>query len=29
MQEVYVYHIVVTSFEDIDYTYDGTITLIR
>lgn len=29
MQDVYVYHIVVTSYEDIEYYYDGTLTLIR
>jgi gliding motility-associated-like protein len=28
-QDVYVYHIVVTSFEDKEYFYDGTLTLLR
>jgi gliding motility-associated-like protein len=29
MQGVYVYHVVITSFEDKDYLFDGTITLLR
>jgi gliding motility-associated-like protein len=29
MQDVYVYHVVVTSFEDKEYIYNGTITLLR
>jgi gliding motility-associated-like protein len=29
MQDVYVYHIIVTSFEDKEYIYDGTVTLLR
>ena len=29
MQDVYVFNVTVTSFEDIDYKYNGTITLIR
>jgi gliding motility-associated-like protein len=29
MQDVYVYHVVVTSYEDAEYVYDGTITLLR
>ncbi|MGB1093199.1 MAG: gliding motility-associated C-terminal domain-containing protein [Bacteroidia bacterium] len=29
MQGVYVYRLVITSFEDKEYTYDGTITLLR
>ena len=28
-QDVYVYHIVITSFEDKEYYYDGTLTLLR
>ena len=29
LQDVYVYHVVVTSFEDKEYIYNGTITLLR
>jgi gliding motility-associated-like protein len=28
-QGVYVYHVVITSFEDKEYVYDGTVTLLR
>ncbi len=28
-QGVYVYHVVVTSFEEVEYVFDGTITLLR
>jgi hypothetical protein len=26
---VYVYHVVITSFEDKEYIFDGTVTLLR